>query len=281
MVRTRIAPSPSGFLHIGTSKTALYNWLFARKNNGTFILRLEDTDAERTDEQYVQGMCEGFKWLGIDWDEGPPFGDVPEKGNYGPYRQSQRKELYKKMAYQLLEQGKAYKCFCSKESLESYKDETGNLYYPGFCRNLTPEQIREKGNAPYVIRFRVPEGETVVNDLIQGTVVFKNSQYDDFIILRANGDPVFHLAVVVDDDPLGLRVLAEPIHTTEALSEAVEARSLGNEGIEIEIRTGLDALSTDDHALRAVGAPVAPGLHGRPQLAEYVIAVERTHAARE
>lgn len=199
MVRTRIAPSPSGFLHIGTAKTALYNWLFARKNNGTFILRLEDTDAERTDEQYVLGMCEGFKWLGIDWDEGPPFGDVPEKGNYGPYRQSQRKELYQRMAYQLLEQGKAYKCFCSKESLESYKDDTGNLYYPGFCRNLTPEQIREKGDAPYVIRFRVPEGETVINDLIQGTVVFNNSQYDDFIILRANGDPVFHLAVVVDD----------------------------------------------------------------------------------
>ncbi len=199
MVRTRIAPSPSGFLHIGTSKTALYNWLFARKHNGTFILRLEDTDAERTDEQYVYGMCEGFKWLGIDWDEGPPFGDVPEKGNYGPYRQSQRKELYQKIAYQLLEQGKAYKCFCSKESLESYKDDTGNLYYPGFCRNLTPEQILEKGNAPYVIRFRVPEGETVVHDLIQGTVHFNNKQYDDFVILRANGDPVFHLAVVVDD----------------------------------------------------------------------------------
>lgn len=199
MVRTRIAPSPSGFLHIGTAKTALYNWLFARKNHGTFILRLEDTDAERTDEQFVQGMCEGFKWLGIDWDEGPPFGDVPEKGNYGPYRQSQRKELYQRIAYQLLEEGKAYKCFCSKESLESYKDAAGNLYYPGFCRNLTPEQIREKGDTPYVLRFRVPEGETVIEDLIQGTVCFNNSQFDDFVILRANGDPVFHLAVVVDD----------------------------------------------------------------------------------
>jgi len=199
MVRTRIAPSPSGFLHIGTAKTALYNWLFAKKHGGKFILRLEDTDAERTDEQYVQGMCEGFKWLGIEWDEGPPFGDIPEKGEYGPYRQSQRKEIYLKEAYRLLEEGKAYKCFCSKEVLEQYKDETGNLYYPGFCRNLTPEQIREKGNAPYVIRFKVPEGETIVEDLIQGTVKFNNKQYDDFIILRANGDPVFHLAVVVDD----------------------------------------------------------------------------------
>ncbi len=199
MVRTRIAPSPSGFLHIGTAKTALYNWLFAKKHGGKFILRLEDTDAERTDEQYVQGMCEGFKWLGIEWDEGPPFGDVPEKGEYGPYRQSQRKEIYQREAYRLLEEGKAYKCFCSKEVLEQYKDETGNLYYPGFCRNLTPEQIREKGNVPYVIRFKVPEGETIVEDLIQGTVRFNNKQYDDFIILRANGDPVFHLAVVVDD----------------------------------------------------------------------------------
>lgn len=228
MVRTRIAPSPSGFLHIGTAKTALYNWLFAKKHGGKFILRLEDTDAERTDEQYVQGMCEGFKWLGIEWDEGPPFGDIPEKGEYGPYRQSQRKEIYKREAYRLLEEGKAYKCFCSKEELEKYKDETGNLYYPGFCRNLTPEQIREKGNSPFVIRFKVPEGETIVEDLIQGKVRFNNKQYDDFIILRANGDPVFHLAVVVDDIYMKIsHVIRGDDHLTNTPRHIMLFRALG------------------------------------------------------
>ncbi|MCX8065706.1 MAG: glutamate--tRNA ligase [Candidatus Hydrogenedentes bacterium] len=228
MIRTRIAPSPSGFLHIGTAKTALYNWLFAKKHGGRFILRLEDTDAERTDEQYVQGMCEGFKWLGIEWDEGPPFGDIPEKGEYGPYRQSQRKHIYRKEAYRLLEEGKAYKCYCSKQELEQYKDDTGNLYYPGFCRNLTPERIREKGDAPYVIRFKVPEGETIVEDLIQGTVRFNNNQYDDFIILRANGDPVFHLAVVVDDIYMKIsHVIRGDDHLTNAPRHIMLFRALG------------------------------------------------------
>ena len=117
-VRVRIAPSPSGFLHIGTAKIALFNWLYARQTGGTFILRLEDTDADRTEEEFVQAMCDGFKWLGIDWDEGPAFGDEAQKGDYGPYRQSERNQLHRDAGQSLLDSGKAYRCFCTKEELD-------------------------------------------------------------------------------------------------------------------------------------------------------------------
>ena len=220
-IRCRIAPSPSGFLHIGTAKTALYNWLFARSQGGTFILRLEDTDAERTDEQYVAAMCEGFKWLGIDWDEGPKFGDEPEKGEYGPYRQSQRREVYRREAARLLEEGKAYKCFCTKEEIEAMREQAAAEKrpprYSGKCRNLTPEEIAAKGDAPYSLRFRVPEGETVVDDIIQGPVRFNNKEYDDFIIAKSNGDAIFHLAVVVDD---GLMKITHIIRGDDHLTNA-------------------------------------------------------------
>lgn len=220
-IRCRIAPSPSGFLHIGTAKTALYNRLFATSQGGTFILRLEDTDAERTDEQYVAAMCEGFKWLGINWDEGPKFGDEPEKGDYGPYRQSQRGDLYRREAARLLEEGKAYKCFCTKEEIEAAREQAAAEKrpprYSGKCRNLTPEEIAAKGDAPYSIRFRVPEGETVVDDIIQGPVRFNNKEYDDFIIVKPNGDAIFHLAVVVDD---GLMKITHVIRGDDHLTNA-------------------------------------------------------------
>lgn len=220
-VRCRIAPSPSGFLHIGTAKTALYNWLFARSQGGTFILRLEDTDAERTDEQYVDAMCEGFKWLGIEWDEGPKFGDEPEKGGFGPYRQSQRGQYYRQEAARLLAEGKAYKCFCTKEELDAQRElaaqEKRPPRYSGKCRNLTPDEIAAKGDAPYTIRFRVPEGETVIEDIIQGPVRIQNKEYDDFIIVKANGDAIFHLAVVVDD---GLMKITHIIRGDDHLTNA-------------------------------------------------------------
>lgn len=221
MVRCRIAPSPSGFLHIGTAKTALFNWLFTRSQGGTFILRLEDTDVERTEEQYVHAMCEGFKWLGIDWDEGPEFGDEPEKGDYGPYRQSMRGHLYKQEAARLLAEGKAYRCFCTKEELDAQRElaaqEKRPPRYSGKCRNLTPDEINAKGEAPYCVRFRVPEGETVVDDIIQGPVRFNNKEYDDFIIVKPNGDAIFHLAVVVDD---GLMKISHVIRGDDHLTNA-------------------------------------------------------------
>lgn len=221
IVRCRIAPSPSGFLHIGTAKTALYNWLFARSQNGVFILRLEDTDTERSDEQYAQAMCEGFKWLGIDWDEGPKFGDEPEKGAYGPYRQSSRGALYRREAARLLAEGKAYKCFCTKEELDAQREQAAlekrPPRYSGKCRNLSPEEIAAKGDAPFTIRFRVPEGETIVDDIIQGPVRFNNREYDDFIIAKPNGDAIFHLAVVVDD---GLMKITHIIRGDDHLTNA-------------------------------------------------------------
>jgi glutamyl-tRNA synthetase len=231
-IRVRIAPSPSGFLHIGTAKMALFNWLFARQQGGTFILRLEDTDVSRTEEQYVEAMCEGFHWLGIEWDEGPEFGDVPQKGDYGPYRQSRRTELYQKEALRLCEEGKAYKCFCTKEELEAERErakaEKRPPRYSGKCRALSPEDIEARGDAPYVVRFKVPEGETVVEDLVQGPVKSRNKEYDDFVILKPDGSPVFHLAVVVDDGMMKIsHVIRGDDHLTNCARHVMLFQALG------------------------------------------------------
>ena len=231
-VRVRIAPSPSGFLHIGTAKIALMNWLFARNQGGAFILRLEDTDAERTDEAFVQGMCEGFKWLGLDWDEGPPFGDEPEKGDRGPYRQSQRADIHRAAAQKLLASGHAYRCFCSKEQLDAERAqaeaEKRSWRYSGACRNLTSDQIAAKGGAPAVVRFKVPGGETIVDDVVQGQVRVKNEQFDDFVIARADGSALYHLAVVVDDIEMGItHILRGDDHLTNASKHVMLFRALG------------------------------------------------------
>jgi glutamyl-tRNA synthetase len=232
-IRCRIAPSPSGFLHIGTAKIALFNWLFARKSGGTFVLRLEDTDAERTEEEFVQAMCEGFKWLGIDWDEGPQFGDEPAKGDYGPYRQSQRRDQHHAEGMRLLAEGSAYRCFCTKEELdaerERAKEEKRPPRYSGACRNLTPEQIAAKGDTPFVVRFKVPqEGVTEVPDLVQGTVRIGNTELDDFIILKPNGDPIFHLAVVADDGLMQItHVIRGDDHLTNAARHVLLFNALG------------------------------------------------------
>lgn len=234
-VRVRIAPAPSGFLHIGTAKMALFNWLFARKSGGTFILRLEDTDVERSDEAYVEAMCEGFRWLGIDWDEGPAFGGEPEKGDYGPYRQSQRGHLYRREAARLLEEGKAYKCFCGKEELEAQREKVRAedpsaqfVRYGGTCRNLTRDEVAAKGGTPFVVRFKVPEGVTEVHDLVQGVVRIENKEFDDFVIAKPNGDAVFHLAVVVDDGLMKItHVIRGDDHLTNAARHVMLFNALG------------------------------------------------------
>jgi len=234
MIRVRIAPSPSGFLHIGTAKTALFNWLFARKHGGTFILRLEDTDADRTDETFVQAMCEGFQWLGIDWDEGPPFGDVLQKGEYGPYRQSQRKHLHVEAAERLIAEGKAYKCFCTKDEMDVMRAEAGakkrKRVYDGRCSRLSPDEIAAKGDASYVVRFKVPGGTTHIDDMVQGNVEIANEEFDDFVIVKPNGDPVFHLAVVVDDATMAIsHVIRGDDHLTNAARHAMLFDALGYE----------------------------------------------------
>ncbi len=223
-VRVRIAPSPSGFLHIGTAKIALFNWLFARREGGAFILRLEDTDAERSDEQFVMAMCEGFHWLGIDWDEGPEFGDVPQKGERGPYRQSRRIDIHREHVQRLLDAGRAYKCFATKEELEEMREAQKAAgkppRYDGRWRDASPEQVAEAEAAgkSYVVRFRVPEGTTTLHDLVQGDVLQKNSEFDDFVIQKPDGSPIFHLAVVVDDATMGItHVIRGDDHMTNAI----------------------------------------------------------------
>jgi glutamyl-tRNA synthetase len=229
-VRTRIAPSPSGFLHIGTAKTALYNWLLARKTGGQFILRLEDTDAERTDEQYVQGMCEGFRWLGIEWDEGPEFGGEEQRGDYGPYRQSQRRERHQREAQQLVDAGKAYRCFYTKEDLAGIREAGKKVREVSKWRCASPADVAAMGDAPYVVRFRVPDGETVIRDIIQGDVRVQNTEYDDFVILKANGDPIFHLAVVADDAAMKVtHIIRGDDHLTNAARHVMLFAALGYE----------------------------------------------------
>lgn len=232
-IRVRIAPSPSGFLHIGTAKIALLNWLYARQRGGTFVLRLEDTDAERTEEQYVEAMCEGFTWLGITWDEGPPFGTELERGPYAPYRQSQRSDIHRAAAAKLLANGHAYKCFCSKEELDAEREraqaEKLPWKYSGKCRTLSPEQVAAKGDAPASIRFKSPQtGETVLHDLVQGDVRWDNRQIDDFIIRKSNGDPIFHLAVVVDDVTMQItHIIRGDDHVTNAAKHLLLFEALG------------------------------------------------------
>jgi glutamyl-tRNA synthetase len=231
-VRVRFAPSPTGFFHIGNAKTALYNWLFARGAGGTFILRLEDTDVERSKEEYAEVLCDCMLWLGLDWDEGPAFQNVPAKGEYGPYRQSERIDIYRREANRLLQEGKAYKCFCSKEELDAEREraaaEKRPPRYSRKCRNLTPEQIAAKGDAPFAIRFKVMEGVTEVHDLLQGVVRTDNREIDDFIILRPNGDPIFHLAVVVDDGLMKVtHVIRGDDHLTNASRHVMLFKALG------------------------------------------------------
>jgi glutamyl-tRNA synthetase len=191
-VRVRFAPSPSGYLHIGGVRTALFNWLFARQQRGRFILRIEDTDQSRSTDESIQAIIEGMRWVGLDWDE-------------GPFRQTERVEVYRSHALRLFEQGLAYWCVCKAEELEARRKEAEarglSPKYDGRCRNLGI--ANPAGGA--ALRFKAPqEGETVVDDLIKGTVVFDNAVLDDVIILRSNGYPTYNFSVVVDDALMGI-----------------------------------------------------------------------------
>ncbi|MCX7916866.1 MAG: glutamate--tRNA ligase [bacterium] len=200
MVRVRFAPSPTGFLHIGNARTALFNYLFARKNKGKFILRIEDTDKERSRKEYEEAIIEDLKWLGIEWDEGPDIG-----GEFGPYRQSERINIYKGFAEKLLKEGIVYKCFCTKEELEKMREIAQQKGLPpgydGRCRDLTKEKINqyERQGRDYVLRLKVPEEKIEINDLIRGKVVFEGEYLTDFVIMKSDGTPTFNFAVVIDD----------------------------------------------------------------------------------
>ena len=201
MVRVRFAPSPTGALHIGGARTALFNWLFARNQKGKFILRIEDTDRERSTLEANKAIFDGLEWLGLDWDEGPNVG-----GTYGPYHQTERVEIHQQRAQQLLKAGKAYYCFCTPEELsKKRKDAEARKEaprYDGACRKLSEAEIKSKlaSGIPKIIRFLLPPlGDTLVEDLIRGKVAFKNALLDDFVILKSDGFPTYNFACVVDD----------------------------------------------------------------------------------
>lgn len=205
-VRTRFAPSPTGFLHVGGLRTALFNYLFARRHGGKFILRIEDTDQARYVEGATEQLLASLKWAGLQYDEGPDIG-----GEHGPYIQSQRLEIYRQHAEKLLQSGHAYYCFCTAEELEAMRQHQAarglTPKYDGTCRRLSPEEVSQKlaANIPRVVRMKMPlEGETVVEDLIRGTVTFQNELIDDQILLKSDGFPTYHLANVVDDHLMGI-----------------------------------------------------------------------------
>jgi glutamyl-tRNA synthetase len=201
-VRVRFAPSPTGAIHIGGVRTALFNWLFARHHGGAFILRIEDTDRKRYTPGSVELITEGLRWLGLDWDEGPEVG-----GEYGPYIQSQRTERYQQWAQWLVDQGKAYRCYCTSERLAAVRaQQMANKQPVGYdrrCRYLTDAErdaLHAETGGEYVIRFAMPlDGETTVPDLIRGDITFENAQLQDLVLLKSDGYPTYHLANVVDD----------------------------------------------------------------------------------
>lgn len=215
-VRVRFAPSPTGYLHIGGVRTALFNWLYARRHHGTFILRIEDTDQSRSTEEAITAILEGMRWVGLDWDE-------------GPYRQTERMELYRDHAMRLFENGQAYWCVCTAEELEERRKEA-------LAKGLQPRydgRCRERGivnpTGEAALRFRAPqEGQTVIEDLVKGRVVFDNAVLDDLIILRSNGYPTYNFSVVVDDALMGItHVVRGDDHLTNTPRQVPIFQALG------------------------------------------------------
>jgi len=199
-VRVRFAPSPSGDLHVGNVRTALYNWAFARHNNGTFVFRIEDTDRSRVTEEHIHAAADTLHWLGLGWDEGPEVG-----GPYAPYLQSRRMDVYREWTDRFLAEGRAYHCYCTTEELEERREaqraQGRPPGYDGHCRELIGEQVsayEAEGRRP-VVRFRMPPGSTTFTDLIRGEISFDHANVPDFVLVRADGHPLYTLAVAVDD----------------------------------------------------------------------------------
>jgi glutamyl-tRNA synthetase len=252
--RLRFAPSPTGYLHVGGARTALFNWLYARRTGGVFVLRIEDTDVERSSSDMVAGILDGMRWLGLDWDEGPDVG-----GPHGPYFQSQRLDRYRELAEQLVRDGHAYYCYCGAEKEGSSPGGsafTGSTLPAGFgvtsagddeadegdsprgeswtydrrCSRLTPEDVaeREAAKMPRAIRFRVPPGETTFHDLVHGDIIFDNAHIEDFVALRSDGHPTYHLSVVADDIDMAItHVVRGDDHISNTPKQVLLYRAFG------------------------------------------------------
>jgi glutamyl-tRNA synthetase len=203
--RVRFAPSPTGYLHVGGARTALFNWLYARRHGGIFVLRIEDTDVERSSSEMVDGILDGLRWLGLDWDEGPLIG-----GPYAPYFQSERLDRHRAMAERLVADGRAYYCYCTTGEIRIKRDAAESAgvawRYDRTCCALGAGEIaaREARRTPRAIRFRVPDGKTTFDDLVHGEIAFDGANIEDFVVLRSDGHPTYHLSVVSDDVEMGI-----------------------------------------------------------------------------
>jgi glutamyl-tRNA synthetase len=230
--RVRFAPSPTGYLHVGGARTALFNWLFARRYGGVFVLRIEDTDAERSSSEMVEGILDGLRWLGLDWDEGPLVG-----GPYAPYFQSQRFDRHRELAKRLVAEGHAYYCYCTPEELKTRREAAGNAAdggaawrYDRTCCRLTPDEIavRERDRVPRAVRFKVPDGSMVFEDLVHGPIAFEGAQIEDFVIVRSDGHPTYHLSVVSDDVEMAItHVVRGDDHISNTPKHMLLYRALG------------------------------------------------------
>ena len=231
-VRVRFAPSPTGKLHIGGARTAIYNWAFARAMGGTFILRIDDTDPTRSTQENTDIILRAMRWLGLDWDEGPEVG-----GEFGPYAQTERLELYKQAAQKLWDEGHAYPCFCSSEKLaedraaaQARKDPFQG--YQRTCRDISDDEARARiaAGEPYVLRIKVPEGrgDVVIDDAVHGKVVFDAKELDDFVIFRSDGTPTYNFATVVDDAAMGItHVIRGDDHLSNTPRQVMVYEALG------------------------------------------------------
>lgn len=206
-VRVRIAPSPTGDPHVGTAYVALFNYAYAQHHGGTFILRIEDTDRARSTKESEEAILRALNWLGLKWDEGPDVG-----GEFGPYRQSERAEIYKKHSDELIEKGEAYRCFCTPERLTQLRErqrieKASKMGYDGHCRSIDPDESKKRAEAgeSYTVRLKMPtDGQTVLHDGLRGEIRIENAQSDDQVLLKSDGMPTYHLANVVDDHLMGV-----------------------------------------------------------------------------
>lgn len=231
-VRVRFAPSPTGNLHVGGARTALFNWLFARHHGGKFILRIEDTDRERSRVEYEEAILRDLQWLGLNWDEGPSIG-----GPFGPYRQTERAAIYRDHLKRLIASGAAYPCFCNQKDLEAEREKAiaaGKGYrYSGRCRHLSAQEVeeRKKAKQPFAMRLKVPENSaTVFKDLIRGEVRVDHAELDDFILVRSGGEPTYNFVVAIDDAMMRMsHVIRGEDHITNTPKQILLYQALGYE----------------------------------------------------
>src|SRR5918911_225868 len=231
-IRVRYAPSPTGRLHVGGVRTALFNWLFARKNGGTFVLRIEDTDLERSTEESVEQLGRSMRWIGLDWDEGPEAG-----GPHPPYRQTERFDLYREAARKLLDSGAAYYDFATPGELAGFRERARSegrqpIYRGGPYREMDPDEAQKKieAGAPYTVRFKTPrEGRTVVEDMIRGPVTFENANLEDFVLMKSTDTPTYNFAAAYDDAEMGItHVIRGDDHLSNTPRQILIHEALGN-----------------------------------------------------